>query len=105
MTPKFTLLKRWQGEIVEVRETDFVVRVDRTRSILRIFDKEDVSPKDLHLLIPGAKLSYIVGWFDNISGQRSFTAEIRFDQPRCKCGETRRLTSIDGAVWRCPVCN
>lgn len=80
----FVATGKWEGivESVDDMANEFDVRMaDILHSgdeLFMTFSKDDVSPEDALLVVPGAVFYWVVGYYDRVSGQRTRVAELKF---------------------------
>ena len=80
--PRFEVLQRWEGTVLEVGQSDFSARlrdltnigIDEETSLF----KEDLSQDDRRLLRPGAIFYLNIGYQTSVTGQRIRGLTIRF---------------------------
>lgn len=80
--PRFEVLQRWEGTVLEIGENDFSARLQDLTDIgideeTTLF-KEDLSQDDRLLLKPGAIFYLNIGYRTSVTGQRFRGLTIRF---------------------------
>lgn len=95
---QFEQLKHWEGTVTEIREREFVATLrdlgdqeDPSR-IEAVFDVEEVSPGDQHLLAPGAVFTWTIARETSIVGQVRNVDFMRF--LRLPAWSTREVESV-----------
>ena len=71
---RFDALQKWEGRVLEVRDTTFSAVVVDIREVTEEqaeFDLEEVSPDDIGMVEPGAVFYWSIGYRTDPSGERS----------------------------------
>ncbi|MCW5790245.1 MAG: hypothetical protein KIT72_07485 [Polyangiaceae bacterium] len=81
----FTTTGRWEGVVEHIDEGtgEFDVRMvdllhDEGDDLFMTFSVDDVSREDVPMVKQGAIFYWVVGYYDNVSGQRTRIAELKF---------------------------